>query len=249
MGWSNTGAAIVTATKVVLVDANGNTDGTLDGVTGLVFYGNGSANNPGLLLTPFGDLVWGGDASLTSNPSIEIGAGFDGNSNLHPEMKLTSGAFDAGQTFAQLTLVGADAAGDPGGVMVGPGLLLANNPNIGPSPVPEVWHTLSLQNGWASIGAPYDAPSYRVNALGAVEFKGIASGGTATSGTLIATLPAGYIPTHTRQVTASANGGTSPFVCLLHVAGSNDTHPGQITLASTSGGAIIGFDGVSCYLA
>lgn len=243
MGWSNVGAAVLQAQEVILVDSNGNVDGSLDGVNGLVLYGGGSANDPGLTINGSGDLVWGGDASLTHDPSIEIGAIFDDNLVDHPAAIFNSGATDAGQKACYLTVYGADSTGAVrGGVCVSQGYLVGSDPTVSGNPpiTPESWHIMTLQNSWTSgSGSGFDSPAYRIDALGNVQLKGLALAGTKTNGTVVATLPVGYRPAVIRQIICSADSNISPFLCILHI----NTN-GTITINGLGSGDAIGLDGL-----
>lgn len=55
------------------------------------------------------------------------------------------------------------------------------------------WTTLTLQNGWTQRSG-YALARYKKDADGIVNVKGLVAGGVTTSGTAIATLPAGYCP-------------------------------------------------------
>lgn len=56
------------------------------------------------------------------------------------------------------------------------------------------WINLSLQSGWVAFGSGYSTPQYTKSADKLVSLKGLIKSGTTTSGTIIATLPAGYRP-------------------------------------------------------
>ncbi len=53
---------------------------------------------------------------------------------------------------------------------------------------------LTLQNGWSNYGGSYGSPSYAVDSAGRVSIEGLITGGTVTSGTTIAALPAAATP-------------------------------------------------------
>lgn len=57
-----------------------------------------------------------------------------------------------------------------------------------------VWNALTLQNSWGYYGTPYNTAGYMKTSAGVVLLKGMISGGTATNGTILATLPVGYRP-------------------------------------------------------
>lgn len=56
------------------------------------------------------------------------------------------------------------------------------------------WQTPTFQNGWADGSIPF---AYKINSEGLVKFAGIVAGGTATTGTVIFTLPVGRRPERT----------------------------------------------------
>jgi hypothetical protein len=231
---------------VILTDGSGNVVGTLDGSAGLVLVGNGTLADPEFQITPFSDMLWAGSTpTQTQDTSIEVGTIVDDQTETRIAMILSSGK-DNGQAQAMLAVAAAPADGsEPPVVVTGNGTLLVGSDPAGPSgqAVPESWHAMTLVNSWTHASA-FDVPSYRMTAEGKVDLKGVASGGTHTSGTLVATLPVGYRPTVQRQLVASADGNVSPFCCVLHVATN-----GQITMfEGTSTADVIGFDGLSFYL-
>lgn len=195
MGWSNTGAVVLTATKVVLLDADGNVVGFLDGSSGLVFFGNGSADNPGLTLTPFGDLFWGNDdANPATDPSIEVG---------NTEMFLSSGS-DVGTDHPAVVGLMAPLGNGAVGVQVADYVYGNDRTGSGsPLPATESWKTLPVSNGWGNVAGSTPA-QYRAMPDGTVMCHGTLTGGTSTT---FATLPAGYRPGATVQFPAA--GGTS----------------------------------------
>jgi hypothetical protein len=68
-----------------------------------------------------------------------------------------------------------------------------------------------LQGGWAPYGSPFATPGYVKTSGGVVMMKGLLRGGTTTSGTVVANLPAGYRPSSvvTIPVTARTLSGTN----------------------------------------
>lgn len=56
------------------------------------------------------------------------------------------------------------------------------------------WSSLSFVNGWVNNGGIYTTAQYTKSSDGLVSLKGLVRGGTATAGTVIATLPFGYRP-------------------------------------------------------
>jgi hypothetical protein len=79
--------------------------------------------------------------------------------------------------------------------------------------VAETWHALALLASWTNYGAPEALSQYRLipSPAATVEVVVAAFGGTTTDGTTIATLPAGYRPTHTvhHSMATSVNGSRS----------------------------------------
>lgn len=72
---------------------------------------------------------------------------------------------------------------------------------------PGEWIALDLQNGWAPRTG-YFTPSYRLlSDSNEVEFAGGMIDGTATNGTVIANLPAGYRPAYDQPAPVVANNG------------------------------------------
>lgn len=70
------------------------------------------------------------------------------------------------------------------------------------------WLSLTLQNGWLGPVAPYTPPQYRKDNFGNVRLMGRLSNGTATAGTVIATLPAGYRPQYRMSFSVLTNNGS-----------------------------------------
>lgn len=64
---------------------------------------------------------------------------------------------------------------------------------------PEVWNNFAFQNGWGNWLGSYDTCGYKLDALGWVNFKGVATPGVLAAGTVIANLPVGYRPLATQQ--------------------------------------------------
>lgn len=68
------------------------------------------------------------------------------------------------------------------------------------------WIAPTLVNSWINYGAPYDVAGYRKDSFGFVHLKGLIKSGTATAGTVLFTLPAGYRPGATGLFDAQSNG-------------------------------------------
>lgn len=56
------------------------------------------------------------------------------------------------------------------------------------------WYALTLQSGWVNYGGAWGTPAYTKTKDGMIVLRGLVKDGTATSGTVIATLPAGFRP-------------------------------------------------------
>ncbi len=76
------------------------------------------------------------------------------------------------------------------------------------------WTNLTLQNAWVWYGTIYTTPQYTKAADGIVSLKGLIKSGTATSGTVLATLPAGYRPKE-RLLLGVVNNGAYARVDIL----------------------------------
>jgi predicted small integral membrane protein len=98
-----------------------------------------------------------------------------------------------------------------------------------------VWHTMTLENGWAAFDtANYGAPEYAVDAQGFVRLRGAIKDVSATSGTFTQ-LPAGYRPAEVNVFlpAASTNGSGGPQDVVLDVQ-----HTGFVTAEVTTGGSL-----------
>jgi hypothetical protein len=63
-----------------------------------------------------------------------------------------------------------------------------------------------LLNSWTNIGTPYKNAGYFKDSIGIVHLCGVITGGTATLGTQVFVLPAGYRPASTLILGAQNNG-------------------------------------------
>lgn len=91
------------------------------------------------------------------------------------------------------------------------------------------WRSLSTLNSWVRYSNNYAAPEYCKDPFGFVHVRGVVASGTLTSGTVIATLPAGYRP-ESIMVFPAVNAG----IALARV----DVLPnGDIILGAAAGSA------------
>lgn len=168
------------------------------GSNGIVFAPNDSFVS---LLTALQSFACGGVTSTEfaqfTGPSVTSSAA------QHVSVALASSSPDGTTTpTARGYLMYADAGGtsavaafwDGSGVTV-TGTLAAAEPGAA-TLTTETWHTLTLKNGWTNLAGGYTAANYR--AIGSppksVQVVGTIVPGTLTDGTVIATLPAGYLP-------------------------------------------------------
>lgn len=79
------------------------------------------------------------------------------------------------------------------------GYLHSSVPGSNPGTGREAWNGFTFQNGWANFGGGYSTCAFKKDALGWVNFKGVAAPGVLAAGTVIANLPAGYRPLETQQ--------------------------------------------------
>lgn len=202
------------------------------GVPSLIYWMNGSPANTGGI-TPQGDGALG-------IFSIDWGGGERQQLILGHTLVLL-GANNGSDAFIQINEGGGHSVYINLNNTI-PAYLICD---VGPSNFGRInsndnWHNLALQNGWTSgSGSGFDTPQYVANALGRIEFKGLALAGTKANGTVIATLPAGYQPPVTRQVICSADGNISPFVVVLHI-----NTDGTIQIFGLGAGDAVGLDGV-----
>lgn len=105
----------------------------------------------------------------------------------------------------------------------------------------EQWNELNLQNGWAWTGVDW-RPRYK-HAVDEhmVKLIGGCSGGTTGNGTVLAALPASYIPDWDIRIPIMSNAGTNPRIVIRGTNGAGT--PGNIELFGLSAGASISLDG------
>ncbi|MEV5138419.1 hypothetical protein AB0K71_05675 [Streptomyces syringium] len=70
----------------------------------------------------------------------------------------------------------------------------------------ETWTALPLAGGWTDFGAPFQTSIYTKKIDGMVQLAGVIKPGTATNGTTVANLPAGYRPAADHIFKVSAGG-------------------------------------------
>lgn len=104
--------------------------------------------------------------------------------------------------------------------------------------VPE-WTNATLLNGWANFGAPFHPVSYCIDPKGVVRLRGVAYG-TASTGTVMFTLPEGLRPLD-RLILGIATGGVSYALQFGRIDFLTDG-----TVEFLSGGLyFVSFDGLS----
>lgn len=70
----------------------------------------------------------------------------------------------------------------------------------------DLWRPMTLQNGWANRGAGFPPAQYRMLSNGNVQYVLNVTGGTTTSGTVIANLPVGFRPPYEIPLSGLAHG-------------------------------------------
>jgi hypothetical protein len=102
------------------------------------------------------------------------------------------------------------------------------------------WSSLTLQNAWVNEGSGNFAnASYRINKNGNLELKGRIKNGTTTTGTIIATLPAGFRPTKNTGLPVVCHNGTNM------VAGEVDVNADGTITAVAVNNYYVSLDGIS----
>lgn len=96
------------------------------------------------------------------------------------------------------------------------------------------WTAMSLSASWVNFGSGFTTAQYRLWPLiNEVELIGTISGGTATNGTVIFTLPSGYIPASTTNNPVNAGTSTNPYFQVNTL--------GQIVLNNIGASQVISF--------
>ncbi|MGH7218361.1 MAG: PulJ/GspJ family protein [Candidatus Microsaccharimonas sp.] len=88
---------------------------------------------------------------------------------------------------------------------------------------------LTLQNGWGNYGGSYGTPTYAIDSVGRVSIQGLISGGTTTTGTTIAALPAAATPPLNHIMASYSNSAFGAF-------GANSSPSTLITRSAVSAG-------------
>jgi hypothetical protein len=110
------------------------------------------------------------------------------------------------------------------------------------------WTSLTLQNGWANYSSNLFGPpglQYTKDAEGFVHLRGTVSGTGATNGSVIATLPTGFIPPSGAWVSiAETNNASDPHAEAAWIDSS-----GNIRVYEGTGGnnAFVSFEGAEFY--
>ena len=100
------------------------------------------------------------------------------------------------------------------------------------------WTNLALQNGWVWYNALYSSPQYTKAPDGLVTLKGLIGSGTATAGTVAATLPAGYRPAYKQLLTTVSYGAW----CRIDVLTT-----GEILVMQGCSSGWLSLDGITFY--
>lgn len=90
------------------------------------------------------------------------------------------------------------------------GFFIADPSDTSLFPKAEAWHPMTLQHGWANRGAGFIPAQYKLLSPVTAWIQGDVSGGTITSGTVLATLPLNYANTaHAQSVAVQGALGTT----------------------------------------
>ncbi len=123
---------------------------------------------------------------------------FDMPSDLMPSLYMHIPATAYGGTFSAIGLNGTYV--NSGNSVVSKGLgtnYLGINVMYHPNAYSGDWQNLTMANSWVAYGGNFATPQYTKGADGLVSLKGLIKAGTATSGTVMATLPSGFRPSAT----------------------------------------------------
>lgn len=102
---------------------------------------------------------------------------------------------------------------------------------------------LNLQNSWVTQGAGYPTPSYFRDPFSRVSLDGNIKSGTATAGTVLATLPVGYRPANNRTFTVDSIDSTGAIIPARILVNS----AGQVILQKGGNNFALSLDQVSFY--
>jgi len=75
-----------------------------------------------------------------------------------------------------------------------------------PASASVTWSNLTLKNSWVNYGGSFSTAQYTKTSDNVVHLKGLVKSGVTTSGTVVGTLPAGFLPKQRIVGTASVNG-------------------------------------------
>lgn len=92
---------------------------------------------------------------------------------------------------------------------------------------------LALNNSWTATGGTWQTPMYYRNVDATVAVYGSITPGTLTAGTVIATVPSGYVPIADTEFRCA--GGSATAYADLVVHGEGAASPGTITITNVAG--------------
>jgi len=120
------------------------------------------------------------------------------------------------------------------------GIATAGTDFVAPLTSPTAWTALSglLTNSWVDLGSGFAVSAYMIDALGFVHLRGNIHSGTATDGTVLFVLPAGFRPPANIYIPAMAGAGGNLAFCFLGV----DTS-GNVTVHAAIGNANLSLSG------
>jgi len=104
--------------------------------------------------------------------------------------------------------------------------------------ISQAWQTPTLLNGWVNFGSGYNSAGYWKDSFGVVHLRGLIKSGTATAGTVIFTLPAGYRPPAIELLQVQCYTST-------YVIGRVDIQSGGNVVFQTGGNTFLSLDGLT----
>lgn len=107
------------------------------------------------------------------------------------------------------------------------------------------WVNLTLQNSWVTQGAGYPTPGVLREPHGRIGLRGNIKSGTATAGTILTTLPAGYRPANNRTYAVDSIDNTGAIVAARILVNSS----GEVILQKGGNNFALSLDQVSFYAA